>query len=143
MYKHILVPVHPAHGEVGARIIAVARLLAGGDGRITLLTVIESIPGYILNDIPADLLESSRTAATEQAFELARANGIDPAQVEVHEGNPSTTILEEAERLGVDAIILGSHRPNLTDYLLGSTAARVVRHAQCTVVVERSGPVSA
>jgi DNA-binding MarR family transcriptional regulator len=45
----------------------------------------------------------------------------------LREGRPSTTILEEAERLGVEAIILGSHRPDFTDYLLGSTAARVVR----------------
>ena len=44
--------------------------------------------------------------------------------------------LEEAEA-SADAIVIASHRPDLSDYLLGSTAARVVRHAQCTVLVLR------
>jgi len=37
----------------------------------------------------------------------------------------------------VDLIIVGSHKPGLQDYLLGSTAARVVRHAMCSVLVGR------
>lgn len=140
MYKHILVPVHPGHGAVGERIISVARLLAGAEGRITLLTVIETIPGYIVNDIPADLLEASHNTVVDEVRALAERTGFDTAELAVRHGNPSTTILEAAEELGVDAIILGSHRPNFSDYLIGSTASRVVRHAQCTVVVERSGP---
>ncbi len=38
----------------------------------------------------------------------------------------------------VDCIVIGSHKPGLSDYLLGSTAARVVRHAPCAVHVYRS-----
>ena len=139
MYKHVLVPVAPHHGEVGARIIAVAKLLAGSDGRITLLTVLEPLPGYIVTEIPAELLTNSGAAASDQLLDLARSSGVDTSQLVTTSGPAAATILSEAERLGVDAIVLGSHRPNFGDYLLGSTAARVVRHAQCTVVVERSG----
>ncbi len=32
---------------------------------------------------------------------------------------------------------IGSHRPELKDYLLGPNAARVVRHANCSVLVVR------
>jgi hypothetical protein len=40
-------------------------------------------------------------------------------------------IIAAADKLGVsDAIVMGSHRPELSDYLLGPNAARVVRHAQ-------------
>ncbi len=69
---------------------------------------------------------------------MAEAAGLQTATLELRDGAPSAVILEEAERLGADAIVLGSHRPGLGDYLIGSTAARVVRHAQCTVIVERS-----
>ena len=48
-------------------------------------------------------------------------------------------ILDVAEELGVDQIILAAHRPSLVDGLLGSNAARVVRHAKCSVQVVREG----
>ena len=34
-------------------------------------------------------------------------------------------------------IVIASHDPGLVDYLLGSVAARVVRHAHCSVLVTR------
>ena len=49
----------------------------------------------------------------------------------------SHQILEWAESNKVDCIIINSHKPGLQDYFLGSTAARVVRHAQCSVHVIR------
>jgi nucleotide-binding universal stress UspA family protein len=47
------------------------------------------------------------------------------------------TILETAKEIGADLIVIASHRPGLQDYFLGSTAARVVRHAECAVLVDR------
>ena len=52
-------------------------------------------------------------------------------------GHAYNTILDEAEKSGADLIIIASHRPGLQDYLLGSTAAKVVRHANCSVLVVR------
>lgn len=138
MYSRVLVPIDPAHGDVVARIVAVARYLAGDDGQITLLTVLEPIPGYVATYIPKETLEANRADARARIVEAARTAGIEDARIELLEGAPSTMILEEADRFGADAIVLGSHRPDYRDYLIGSTAARVVRHAQCTVIVERS-----
>ncbi len=137
MYSNILVPVDLAHGEVVARIVAVARHLAGADGAITLLTVIEPVPTYVAVEIPAGILEANRAAAKSRLDALAAREGLR-ARVVLRHGAAATEILDEAESMGADAIILGSHRPDYRDYLLGSTAARVVRHAACTVVVERS-----
>ncbi len=39
-------------------------------------------------------------------------------------------------------IIVASHKPNVGDYLLGTTAARVVRHAACSVFVVRLDEVT-
>ena len=46
-------------------------------------------------------------------------------------------IIEAANRLNADAIVMGSHAPELSDYLLGPNAARVVRHARQSVFVVR------
>jgi universal stress protein F len=142
VYSHILVPVDPSHGDIGERILHVAKYLAGPTGRITLLTVLEPVPGYVANYIPRETIESSREDARAKLTALARASGVE-ANVLLRSGNAPNVILEAASETGCDAIILGSHRPDYRDYLIGSTAARVVRHAQCTVVVERSGPLSA
>ena len=46
-------------------------------------------------------------------------------------------ILGEAAEWGADLIVIGSHRPVVTDYLLGSNAKTIVRHALCSVLVVR------
>ena len=68
--------------------------------------------------------------------EIAKNEGIG-SNVEVRSGHVANTILEAADSHNADLIIIASHRPGLTDYFLGSTAARVVRHAQCPVLVDR------
>ena len=42
------------------------------------------------------------------------------------------------EKGGADLIIIGSHRPAMSTYLLGSNATTVVRHAGCSVLVVRA-----
>jgi len=54
--------------------------------------------------------------------------------------SPSSEILRVAEEAGADLIVVGSHRPAMKDYLLGTNASRVVRHARCSVLVARERP---
>jgi nucleotide-binding universal stress UspA family protein len=37
--------------------------------------------------------------------------------------------------LNATLIVMGAHRPAFQDYLIGPNAARVVRHAKCSVLV--------
>ena len=53
------------------------------------------------------------------------------------DGTIYKAIIETADDIGADLIIMGSHRPELQDYLLGPNAARVVRHSQKSVLVVR------
>lgn len=46
-------------------------------------------------------------------------------------------ILELAEEISADQIVIGAHHPGLDDFLLGSNSDRVVRHAKCSVSVIR------
>lgn len=52
-------------------------------------------------------------------------------------GTPKDQILKLADTIQADLIIIASHRPDMTTYLLGSNAAAVVRHAKCPVLVVR------
>ncbi|MFA5539329.1 MAG: universal stress protein [Gemmobacter sp.] len=134
MYSKILVPVAPDHGSEGRRSMEVARKLLQAGGRITVLTVIEAVPSYVAQYLPEDRQETNRT---EIEAELASRFGAADVAVAARIGHPSRMILDMAEADGYDCIIIDSHRPGLQDYFLGSTAARVVRHAQCGVHVLR------
>ena len=57
----------------------------------------------------------------------------------VRMGSVYAEVLDEAGRIGADLVVVGSHRPSMATYLLGSNAATIVRHARCSVLVVRGG----
>jgi nucleotide-binding universal stress UspA family protein len=52
-------------------------------------------------------------------------------------GSISAEIRQAAEAIGADLIVMGSHDPHFTDYLIGSNAAHVALHTACSVLVVR------
>jgi nucleotide-binding universal stress UspA family protein len=136
MFKTILVPIDMAHVAEGKAIIDIAAQHGAAGAKIILLNVAEEIPGWAAAELPAGLLEESRAKSEADLKAIAAASGM-AMDVEVRTGHPYKTILEVAEEKGVDLIIVASHRPGLQDYFLGSTAAKVVRHAKCSVLVIR------
>jgi len=60
------------------------------------------------------------------------------AKALVTSGRSYSRVVEVADELSCDLIILAAHKPSMKDYLLGMTAARVVRHANCSVWVVRT-----
>lgn len=136
MYKSILLPIDLSEMETGRVMIDLAQKLAGKDTRIRLLTVVVDIPAFVAAQVPDDIIKTAMSTARETLEGLIGAAGIK-ADAEVRSGKPGSTILTSADECGADLIIIGSHKPGLEDYFLGSTASRVVRHAQCSVLVMR------
>ena len=52
-------------------------------------------------------------------------------------GSAYEEILKTAAADGAGLIVIGAHKPDFKDYLLGPNAARVVRHSTCSVLVVR------
>ena len=59
------------------------------------------------------------------------------AKLHVEYGSVYRTIIKMSKKLEADLLVMASHRPDMADYLLGPNAARVVRHATCSVLVVR------
>jgi universal stress protein F len=138
MYKNILVPIDMAHKEQAGAMIRTAMAIAGDDAKVTLLFVIPEVPPVLGLQVPAGSAEKAKEDAEEQLQELASSNGApQTTSVATAVGKPHHRILELAERQHVDLIVMASHQPGLADYLLGSVAANVVRHAKCSVHVMR------
>jgi len=136
MYKSILVPIDLAHQEVGQAMIKRAVALSDDKAEITLLHVIGDIPAYAQSYLPEGQLQENLEETRKVLKGMVDAAGIK-ADVVVRYGSPSPVILDEADERGSDLIIIASHHPGIKDYLMGSTASRVVRHADCSVLINR------
>lgn len=136
MYKSIIVPVDTTALDKGEKILKKAASLLDAGGVVTLLTVVEDIPGYLALDVPVDLIENSIKEAKAKLVGLKETCGVD-AKVEIRNGPPAREILAAAQEHGADLIIIASHVPDFSNYFIGATADRVVRHSKISVLVDR------
>lgn len=139
MYSSILVPIDLEEPSSWSKAVPTALALARAfDARLTLATIVEdkiaaleaqwSSIGY------RDLV--SRVDARLRLLADEVCEGW-PAETKVGGGSVSGGILDLAEQIEADLIVLASHRPAMRDWLIGANAARVVRHARCSVMVVR------
>lgn len=141
MYKSILLPIDLEHESSWKTAAPEAVALAKQHGaKIHVVTV---IPNYGMSVVgsffPDDYVEKA-VQASKQALQKFAADNI-PAEnlgeVRAVSGTIYKRILLNADELGCDLIVMGSHRPSKADYLLGPNAARVVRHAKQSVLIVR------
>ncbi len=135
MYKKVLVPMALDH-DVSPSTLKIAHALLAEGGEIVGLHVHEEPPG----SVRAYVDEITLREGVDRAWELLREKlkdlpDIQPVMVK---GHPARAIIDYCEANAVDCVVVGSHKPGLSDYFLGSTASRVVRHATCAVHVHRS-----
>ncbi|KZM51777.1 universal stress protein [Labrenzia sp. OB1] len=135
MYKHILIPVALDHESLISRKLTLSRHLLSEGGQITLLTVLESIPGFVSEFVDLKF-DNHLTEKIGRKLSETVGNASD-VSCKVVIGKPGVQIALFAEDNGVDLIVVGSHHPSAQDYFLGSTASRVVRRAGCSVFVVR------
>ena len=134
MYKKIVIALALDHG-LGHRAIEVARRLCAEDGEMIAVHVLEQVPAfaklYITDEKNDEIRSAAEAGISERIGDAKDANPV------VLVGHPGRSITDYAEQCGADCIVVGSHKPGLQDFLLGSTAARIVRHSPCSVHVLR------
>jgi universal stress protein F len=123
-------------------VLAAAVVIGRAQGaRVVLLRSVGLPP-----DVPQDFWKTTE----EPLLELLRRRAKDyldaqaaqvPAEVfggvEIAIGVPWQAVCETARRLEADLVVIGSHGYAGFDRLLGTTAAKVVNHAHCSVLVVR------
>ncbi|MDM7945203.1 MAG: universal stress protein [Oceanibaculum nanhaiense] len=141
MYKDILLPIDLNQDSSWKSALPVAIEHARAFG--TRLHVMTVVPDFGMTMVGQFFPKGFEKKAVEACQSKLRAF-IDteipkdiPTQCIVAEGTVYERILELAKKLKIDLIVLAAHRPELRDYLLGPNAARVVRHAACSVLVVR------
>ena len=139
--KKVLVAVDIARSGGNDTCIKTAQDIAGlMNATLILLYVLEPIPRYIVPSMPVGILEKRKLEAGEDLRKLAEKHNC--SDMIVREGGTATEILEHASEIDADLIVMHSHDPGLTNYLLGSVASRVARFAHCSVYIVRHPDVS-
>lgn len=136
LYQSILIPIDVAHPEVASGMFDKAKALLAPGGKLTVAYVVPDVPNFVLAEMPDGFLPVTIRKSERTLQMLVEEAGVD-AQVHILTGQPAPAILDAAKKEEADLVVVASHRPGLADYLLGSTAARVVRHARCSVLVIR------
>ena len=136
MYKNIIVPIDLDMAEKGKVMLDKVKELTDEGGKVTVMYVVEDVPGLITAELPDELVPKAAHSARSNLVDMVKAADLS-ADVQIRSGRPHHAIVSLADEFGADLILIASHGPVLQDYLLGSTAASVVRHAKCSVLVTR------
>jgi nucleotide-binding universal stress UspA family protein len=132
-FRRILAPID--FSEASLKALQYAALLAQRlPAELVLLHVVKPSPAYA--ELPLINMGAIERARGElETLKLNKAATVRSNAV-VREGYPHTEILKAADELGVDLIVMSTHgRTGLAHALLGSTSEKVVRYAECPVLV--------
>lgn len=123
----------------------------GSDDEVTLITVVDmSLPmgidlygGYLPDTTELEKIAKDNADRTmeDSLQNLKKALGTSGVKItsEILFGSPESRIVETAETINADLIIIGSHGYKSWErLLLGSVSDSVVHHAPCSVMVVRS-----
>ena len=141
MYKKILLPIDLGNADSQSKALqtAVEHCKAFGSELHILSIVPDFGVGFVSSFFPEDYAEKALEEANGKLSDYVSASvpeGV-PVSSSVAQGSIYEEILGYASENGTDLIIMASHRPELSDYLIGPNASRVVRHAGCSVMVVR------
>ncbi len=141
MFKHVLLSVDLEHESSWIKALPLALDLCKSCGAaLHVLTVVPDFGMSIVGQYFPENFEKEvgeKVLAKLKDFVAEKVPDEYSVQHIVGEGSVYEVILKMAGTVEADLIVMASHRPELQDYLLGPNAARVIRHAKCSVMVVR------
>lgn len=139
MFKNILVAIDLADDTQNDNLLrAAAEISNVGNSDVYLLHIVPTAPPNLSQFLPKSYEQATFEKIQKEL--IAMGENCDLKNIKkasVRFGDAYHEILAYANKISANLIIVASHRPHLSDYLLGTTAARIVRHASCSTLVIR------
>ncbi len=138
MFSKILVPVDLSLADETKKLLTKAKTLSEQWGsEVHVVSVIPNVGMPIVGSyMDANFEEKAKSDAEAELSHQIAASGL-VAQHYVLTGTVYDRVIALSNKLGVDLLLIAAHQPDLKDYLLGSNAARLVRHSHKSVLVLR------
>ncbi|WP_116474116.1 universal stress protein [Zobellella maritima] len=140
MFSQILLPLDFEHQQLYPKVMKAALKLCHPAGKINLLYVNSARIHHAAAPLLSNELLDKLDAAMKQQLQAFMDKEIPVAQqgrLWLKRGVVYDTILAQAKKQQTDLIVMPASRPGAETYLLGSNSSRVVRHADCAVLVIR------
>ncbi|WP_170760022.1 universal stress protein [Ruegeria lacuscaerulensis] len=143
MTKSVLCAVDISNGDLDVHVLKTAATLADQENaQLDVVTVLPDfgeswVSGFFQSDFHDKAIEDAHTKLVEMCIATLGADRNKKIRHVIATGTAYQEILKTAEGAGSDLIVIGAHKPDLKDYLLGPNAARVVRHSNVSVYVVR------
>lgn len=135
--KNVVVPVDFSDGTDTA--VETALSLVDSSAQVNLIHVLFSLDAVSPGVVFGDITDETRQEHVRQKMEEIKTRLSAPdLNIEVRLGNPGLEIADYATDIGADLIVIPSHGYHgMKRIVLGSVAERVIRHADCDVLVLR------
>jgi nucleotide-binding universal stress UspA family protein len=140
MFRKILVPIdttQPAIAEPGVQFAA--QLAALSNAAVRLIYVLPPVPAHLRELVPETVAAAREEADRATLLDMAKKANVpmDYFSIALRAGAVAEEVLAEAEYWGAHLIVIGAHNPSARTFLLGSNAEKILRHANCSVMVVR------
>jgi len=124
-------------------VLVVAQKMADFAGvNLDVVTVVPDygksmVGGFFKPDHHAKVVDAAKATLEATITDVLGAEANKKVRHVVATGTAYEEVLKLAETTKPSLIVIGAHKPDFKDYLLGPNAARVVRHSNCSVYVVR------
>lgn len=141
LYRNILLPIDTEDETSSPTVLLIATELARQFGaRLHAMTVVPDVGVSMGAPFSSANANKRLIGRSRERLDAVVGEKI-PSDLTVEKivalGSVYREILRVALDVNADLIVMGSHRPERKDFLLGSNADKVVRHAVCPVLVVR------
>ncbi|NOD75332.1 MULTISPECIES: universal stress protein [unclassified Ruegeria] len=143
MTRSVLCAIDISNGEIDVPVLQKAAALADLEGaQLDVVTVLPDfgeswVSGFFEADFHDKAFEEAQATLTSLCVKALGSERNETIRHVVATGTAYQEILKTAEGAGSDLIVIGAHKPDFKDYLLGPNASRVVRHSSVSVYVVR------
>ncbi|EOD2820906.1 TPA: universal stress protein [Providencia stuartii] len=141
MYKKILVPIDITEKNLANLVLPHIQYLSEEEGaHIHFLAVIPTIPFYTSMGFGfAEKADSEQDKVTNQLVDIVKDFNLPKEKftAQVVMGTPRDEILRIADDIQADLIVIGSRRPGMSTYFLGSTASMIIQNSKISVLTVR------
>jgi len=140
MYNTVLIPMDLEHEDMFPKAVALAQQLIGDEnGEIHAVYVDQNLVHHGNFSLSEDAVKQALGDMKRQVKDLFKKYVPEHlrGKCRVKSGVVYDTVLEEADKVKPEVIIVAAGRPGFSSYLLGSNAEKILRHANCSVFVIR------
>lgn len=135
--RKILVPVD--FSKASADAVKTALEMVDNPAHVQLLHVLFPLDNVSPGVIWGEVTDKTREERVREHFrDFLNEHSISGVSIDIRFGDPGLEIADYAKESGTELIVIPSHGYHgVKRFLLGSTAERVIRHAQCPILVLR------